>query len=112
MTEREAALRIAADDLDILVDLSTHTNGAQAWNPRAQTCARPDSPTSRAPALSGLSTIDFKLTDSFADVPENQAEQIESLLPMAGCVYPFRRVAPAVTIRFIAPRSASPLMRC
>ena len=43
----------------------------------------------------GLSTIDFKLTDAFADVPENQAFQIETLLPMDGCVYPYRHVAPA-----------------
>jgi predicted O-linked N-acetylglucosamine transferase (SPINDLY family) len=43
----------------------------------------------------GLSAIDFKLTDRFADVPESQMFQIETMLPMAGCVYPFRRVVPA-----------------
>ena len=43
----------------------------------------------------GLSTIDFKLTDRYADVPENQAFQLETLLPMEGCVYPYRHVAPA-----------------
>jgi len=48
----------------------------------------------------GLSAIDFKLTDGHADVPENQAFQLETLLPMAGCVYPLRRVAPAATHRF------------
>ena len=42
-----------------------------------------------------MSAIDFKLTDAFADTPENQAFQIETLLPMAGCVYPYRHIAPA-----------------
>ena len=51
--------------------------------------------TSRAPAPSACRTIDFKLTDRFADLPENQAYQIETLLPMDGCVYPYRHVAPA-----------------
>ena len=43
----------------------------------------------------GLSAVDFKLTDRFADVPENQDWQIEALLPMDGCVYPYRHVPPA-----------------
>ena len=43
----------------------------------------------------GMSAIDFKLTDHQADVPENQEFQIEHLLPMDGCVFPFRRVDPA-----------------
>jgi predicted O-linked N-acetylglucosamine transferase (SPINDLY family) len=99
LSEREAALRIAADDLDILVDLSTHTDGAKpgilALKP-----ARVQLTHVASAGTVGLSTIDFKLTDNFADVAENQAEQIETLLPMAGCVYPFRRVAPAVTHPF------------
>ncbi len=45
----------------------------------------------------GLSAIDFKLTDEYADVPENQEHTIERLLPMAGCVYPYRHIAPAAT---------------
>jgi predicted O-linked N-acetylglucosamine transferase (SPINDLY family) len=43
----------------------------------------------------GLSTIDFKLTDAYADLPESQAFQIETLLPLQGCVYPYRHIAPA-----------------
>ena len=42
LTEREAAERIAADDLDILVDLSTHTARRQAGHPRAEAGARAD----------------------------------------------------------------------
>jgi protein O-GlcNAc transferase len=44
----------------------------------------------------GMSTIDFKLTDRYADVPENAAYQIETLLPMDGCVYPYRHIEPAL----------------
>ena len=48
----------------------------------------------------GLAAIDYKLTDEFADLPENQASMIETLLPMAGCVYPWRFVAPAAAPPF------------
>ena len=40
--EREAALRIAGDDLDLLVDLSTHTKGAKTRHPGDETGARSD----------------------------------------------------------------------
>jgi predicted O-linked N-acetylglucosamine transferase (SPINDLY family) len=101
-TEREAALRIAEDDLDILVDLSTHTKGARpgilALKP-----ARVQITHVASAGTAGLSTIDFKLTDAYADVPGNQAFQLEPLLPMEGCVYPYRHVAPAAGT-FAAPR--------
>jgi predicted O-linked N-acetylglucosamine transferase (SPINDLY family) len=92
--ERDAALRIASDDLDLLVDLSTHTKGARpgilALKP-----ARVLITHIASAGTVGLSSIDFKLTDRYADVEENQAFQIETLLPMDQCVYPLRRVAPA-----------------
>jgi protein O-GlcNAc transferase len=94
LTERKAAERIAAAELDILVDLSTNTFGAKqgilALKP-----ARVQITHVASAGVVGLSTIDFKLTDAFADVPENQAFQLETLLPMQGCVYPYRHVAPA-----------------
>jgi len=94
LPEREAARRIAAKDLDLLVDLSTHTKGAKpgilALKP-----ARVQITHVASAGVVGLSAIDFKLTDAFADAPENQAFQIETLLPMAGCVYPYRHIAPA-----------------
>ena len=94
MSERDAAQRIAADDLDILVDLSTHTKGAKpgilAWKP-----ARVQITHVASAGTVGLSAIDFKLTDHYADVEASQAFQIETMLPMAGCVYPFRHVAAA-----------------
>ena len=94
MSEREAAERIATDELDILVDLSTNTFGGKpgilALKP-----ARVQITHVASAGVVGLSTIDFKLTDAFADLPENQAFQLETLLPMDGCVYPYRHVEPA-----------------
>lgn len=96
LDERTAASRIADDDLDILVDLSTHTRGAKpgilALKP-----ARVQITHVASAGTVGLSTVDFKLTDRYCDVPEAQAFQIEKLLPMEGCVYPYRHVAPAET---------------
>ncbi|MGH8799690.1 MAG: tetratricopeptide repeat protein, partial [Casimicrobiaceae bacterium] len=93
-TEREAAARIAEDDLDLLVDLATNTRGAKpgilALKP-----ARVQITHVASAGVVGLRTIDFKLTDAFADLPGNQADQLETLLPMDGCVYPYRHVAPA-----------------
>ncbi len=92
--ERDAARRIADDDLDLLIDLSTHTKGAKpgilAFKP-----ARVQITHVASSGTVGLSAIDFKLTDRFADVPENAAFQIEALLPMDGCVYPYRHIEPA-----------------
>ena len=93
-TVREAAMKIAADDLDILVDLATHTKGARPGI-LARKPARVQITHVASAGTVGLSTIDFKLTDAFADVSANQAFQLESLLPMDGCVYPYRHIAPA-----------------
>ncbi|MEJ7668533.1 MAG: tetratricopeptide repeat protein [Casimicrobiaceae bacterium] len=94
MHELAAAAEIARDDLDLLVDLSTHTQGARPGI-LAQKPARVQMTHVASCGAVSLSAIDFKLTDRFADVPENQAFHLETLLPMEGCVYPFRRIAPA-----------------
>jgi protein O-GlcNAc transferase len=89
-----AAARIAESSLDILVDLSTHTRGAVeailAFKP-----ARLQITHIASAGAVGLESIDFKLTDHYADVPENQAYLLERLLPMEGCVYPYRHIEPA-----------------
>jgi predicted O-linked N-acetylglucosamine transferase (SPINDLY family) len=94
LSEREAAQRIAEDDLDLLVDLSGHTKGAKpgilALKP-----ARVQITHVASAGSVGLDSVDFKLTDAFADVPASQASMIETLLPMQGCVYPYRRIEPA-----------------
>ncbi len=91
--ERDAALRIASDDLDILVDLSTHTKNARPGILALKPARVQITHIASSGAL-GLDAIDFKLTDAQCDPPENQAYMIETLLPMEGCVYPYRHVAP------------------
>ena len=92
--EREIADRISADDLDILVDLSTNTSGAKpgilALKP-----ARVQITHVASAGTVGLSAIDFKLTDYDADLPEMQPYQLETFLPMQGCVYPYVRIEAA-----------------
>ena len=94
LPERMAAQRIAADDLDLLVDLSTHTLGAKPGI-LVRKPARVQLTHVASAGSVGLSCVDFKLTDAFADLPSSQESTIETLLPMAGCVYPYRHVEPA-----------------
>jgi predicted O-linked N-acetylglucosamine transferase (SPINDLY family) len=100
--ERGAATRIAKDDLDLLVDLSTHTKGAKpgilAFKP-----ARVQVTHVASAGVVGLSTVDFKLTDRWADLPEGGAFQLEAPLVMEGCVYPYRHIAMAETHPFHRP---------
>jgi hypothetical protein len=65
----------------------------------------------RAPGTLGLSTIDWKLTDAYADLPESQETQVEPLLAMGGCVYPYRAVAAAAAPASRARRCAFPTTR-
>jgi len=102
LSERAAAESIARHNLDLLVDLSTHTKGSRpailAFKPARVQLTHVAS----AGAL-GLSTVDFKLTDRLLDLPGNQEALIEKLLPMEGCVFPFRghaRVTKPAVSRF------------
>ena len=96
LTDRDAAQRIAADDLDVLVDLSTHTKGARppilATKP-----ARVQITHVASAGTLAMSAIDFKLTDRYADPDAgyDPTLQIERPLVMDGCVYPYRHVAPS-----------------
>jgi predicted O-linked N-acetylglucosamine transferase (SPINDLY family) len=92
--DREAADRIAAADLDILVDLSTHTKGARPGILAAKPARVQITHVATAGTLA-MSAIDFKLTDRYADVDHDPQLQIEPPLVMDGCVYPYRHVPPA-----------------
>jgi len=94
MTDRAAADAIAAADLDVLVDLSTHTRGARPGI-LARKPARVQITHVASAGLLGLSTMDFRLTDAHCDVIEGPPAKSETLLPMEGCVYPWRHVEPA-----------------
>src|SRR5205807_9816457 len=82
LPDREAARRIAAKDLDLLVDLSTHTKGAKPGILALKPARVQITHVASAGAV-GLSAIDFKLTDALADTPEHQTFLIDTLLPMA-----------------------------
>jgi tetratricopeptide (TPR) repeat protein len=99
LDDASAAARIAADDLDLLVDLSTHTKGSRPGILAAKP-ARVQLTHVASAGTVGLSQIDWKLTDHRCDVPESQEFMIERLIAMAGCVYPYRHVAPAETHPF------------
>lgn len=92
---RAAAEAIARDDLDILVDLQTHTLGAKA-EILAYKPARIQITHIASCGALGLSTIDYKLTDAYSDTQDNQDYLIEKLLPVEGCIYPFHRLAPPI----------------
>ncbi len=96
MPEREAAARISEDDLDVLVDLSTHTRGARPGIVAAKPARVAITHVASAGIL-GLSCVDYRLTDAYCDVAPEAAPPSEALLPMAGCVYPYRHVEPAAT---------------
>ena len=93
LADREAARVIGDDDLDLLVDLQTHTKGAKPGILALKPARVQITHVASAGTL-GLSAIDYKLTDAYADLPESQEEQVEPLLAMAGCVYPYRAVSP------------------
>ena len=90
--DHSAALAIAGDEVDVLVDLMGHSSfsrpGILLWKP--------------APVIIthlgyhgcvGLRQIDFKLTDAFADLPDAASFQIEAPLALDCCVLPVRRVS-------------------
>jgi predicted O-linked N-acetylglucosamine transferase (SPINDLY family) len=68
LTDREVADRIRADQIDILVDTTLHTAGS-----RLLVFARKPAPVQVTmlgpPATTGLTTIDYRLTDRFLDPP-------------------------------------------
>jgi protein O-GlcNAc transferase len=94
--DRSAALVIAGDEIDVLVDLMGHSSfsrpGILLWKP--------------APVIIthlgyhgcvGLRQIDFKLTDEFADLPDAASFQIEAPLVLGCCVLPVRRLSSALS---------------
>ncbi|HEY2816692.1 MAG TPA: tetratricopeptide repeat protein [Casimicrobiaceae bacterium] len=84
-----AARRIAADDLDLLVDLMGHSAfsrpGIAARKP-----ARVIVTHLGYHGSLGLSAVDYKMTDAVADLHENAAFQVEGLLPLGTCLLPLR----------------------
>jgi tetratricopeptide (TPR) repeat protein len=99
LSDRVAAQRIADDDLDVLVDLSTHTRGARPGILALKPARVQITHVASAGTLA-MSAIDFKLTDHYADTQDDAAPRIETPLAMDGCVYPYRHIAPSTASAF------------
>ena len=95
LDDRAAAEAIAADDLDLLVDLMGHSSYARPGILRFKPARTIVTHLGYHGAV-GLSQVDYKLTDRYADTAVTARWQIEALLPIDTCVLPLRRVAPAV----------------
>lgn len=94
LDDRAAAEAIAADDLDLLVDLMGHSSYARP----GILCHKPARTIVTHLGYHGaigLSQVDFKITDRHADTPANARWQLETPLPLAVCLMPLRRVAAA-----------------
>ncbi len=84
-TIAETALIIHEDQLDILVELSGHTKGN-----RLEVCALKPAPIQATylgyPSTTGLKTIDYRLTDAWADpVGLTDAQHCEKLMRIPDC---------------------------
>jgi len=84
-----AARMIAADDLDLLVDLMGHSAFARPGIV-ARKPARVALTHLGCHGCLGLSMVDYKVTDAVADPPGNAAYQLEGLLPLSVCTMPGR----------------------
>ncbi len=94
LDDRAAAEAIAADDLDLLVDLMGHSPQARPGILRYKPARVIATHLGYHGAL-GLSQVDYKITDRYADTGANARWQLEALLPLDVCVLPLRRVAPS-----------------
>ena len=94
LNDDELVARIAGDGLDVLIDLAGHTGL------RLRLLARRLAPVQATwlgyPATTGLSAIDYRLTDARADPPAHEALNSERLvrLPHSYFCYRPRDVAP------------------
>ena len=93
LDDRTAAEAIAADDLDLLIDLMGHSSyarpGILGYKP-----ARVIATHLGYHGAVGLAQVDFKITDRHADTVAGAAWQLEAPLPLSICVLPLRRIAP------------------
>jgi predicted O-linked N-acetylglucosamine transferase (SPINDLY family) len=88
------AQAIAADEIDVLVDLMAHSSSSRPrvllYKPAPVIVTHLGSH-----GAIGLSQVDYKLTDRHADRDDAARYQVERPLALDTCVLPVRRVAPA-----------------
>ncbi len=87
-TTNEFVTRVRALDLDLLVDLSGHTDGHRLAALAARV-ARVQATYLGYPATTGLSAIDYRITDALSDPPGSEDEFVEQLyrLPEVSWAY-------------------------
>ncbi|NHZ99229.1 tetratricopeptide repeat protein [Massilia sp. CCM 8734] len=98
MSDQQLAERIHADGIDILVDLAGHTSGN-----RLLAFARKPAPVQLTyigyPSTTGLTSMDYRLTDAWAEPPgQSEHVNVETLwrLPEVFCCYAAHANSPAV----------------
>lgn len=96
MSDSQLIRRMKADRLDILVDMAGPTQGTRPYVLAAKPAPILITHLAAAAPI-GLLEVDYKLTDSVCDLPENQEYLVETLLPMAGCCYPVPKYPPPTT---------------
>ncbi len=84
LTDAQVAEMIRADGIDILVDLAGHT-GHNALKVFARKPAPIQVTYLGYPDTTGLSTIDYRMTDALSDLPGREAFFTESLARLPGC---------------------------
>lgn len=103
VSDAEAARLISEDYIDILVDLSGHTN-----NNRLGIFAAKPAPVQMTylgyPNTTGLRTIGYRITDSIADPVGEETQYSEELLRLDGC---FLCYQPVIDAPEVAPLPAS-----
>lgn len=92
LNDNDAAAQIVRDQIDILVDLSGHTAGN-----RALLFARKPAPIQVSylgyPTTTGLSTMDYRLTDHWADPPgKSESNYVEKLFRLPNCAWCYRPI--------------------
>jgi predicted O-linked N-acetylglucosamine transferase (SPINDLY family) len=89
LSDDQLAERIRADGIDILVDLSGHTSGN-----RMRVFARKPAPIQVTylgyPGTSGLSAMDYRITDHCADPEQNEIYYSEKLLRLPDSLWCYR----------------------
>ncbi|MEO8674029.1 MAG: hypothetical protein ABI569_00520 [Casimicrobiaceae bacterium] len=105
LDDRAAADAIAADDLDLLVDLMGHSSYSRPGILRCKPARIIATHLGYHGAL-GLSQVDYKITDRYADTAATARWQLEAPLPIDVCVLPLRRVAPSAEAESELTRAA------
>jgi predicted O-linked N-acetylglucosamine transferase (SPINDLY family) len=98
LSDAALAERIRTDEIDILVDLALHTAGN-----RMRVFARKPAPVQATmfglPATTGLSTVDYRLTDPYLDPPgATDADYTERSVRLPHCFWVFQRPEESVAI--------------